>query len=117
MGIWNMDESAFALGEMWKRVYAVKGTKWVKSSYTGNPKESLTVLACGNAAGMMLRPFVLYDGKVQLNSKFEGTENKCLLGVNKSGWMDNPNFTSYIEEELIPVMTHIRYLELLPNYQ
>ena len=77
----------------------------MESSTEYDPKERLTVLVGGNAAGLLLRALILFDGKVQLSSRFEGTEDRCWIGVNPSGWMDNPNFTSYVVSELIPAMT------------
>ena len=104
-GLWNLDESGFFLGEIWNRVLAIKGTKQVESSTEYDPKERLTVLVGGNAAGLLLRALILFDGKVQLSSRFEGTEDRCWIGVNPSGWMKNQNFTSYVVNELIPAMT------------
>lgn len=104
-GLWNLDESAFHLAEVWKRVLAVKGTKKVTSHIDADPKERLTVLACGNAAGKMLDPFVLFDGMKQLGVWTEGTADKCCVGVNKSGWMDCIHFTNYVKHFLLPAMT------------
>ena len=43
-GVWNLDEAAFSLGEMWSRVYACKGTNQVKSTTDYDEKEHLTML-------------------------------------------------------------------------
>lgn len=104
-GIWNLDETGFSLGEMWRRVYAIKGTKQVLSSSDYDSKQLLTVLAGGNAAGLMCRPLVLYDGRLQISSRFDGTEDKVLIGVNRSGWMDNEYFAAFVREELLPKIT------------
>ena len=101
-GLYNLDESAFTLAQLWKRVIAVKGTHKVKSFNDGDAKASLTVLAAGNAAGLMLPPLILYDGKLHLSERFEGTEDKCVIGVNKSGWMDCPIFADYVKKILLP---------------
>ena len=106
---------------MWNRVYACKGTKEVESTTDFDEKEHLTVLAGGNAAGFMLRPFILFDGKVQLASRFEGTEDKVWIGVNNSGYIDNPNFTAFVVNELIPAMTAdkvflVRAIDWLAGY-
>ena len=104
--IWNLDESGFFLDHDFDRVYARKGTKNVYSHHDGDIKERMTVLACGNAAGVMLRPFVLYDGKVQLLSRLKGNREQVFcVGINRSGWMDNRNFTSYCVKELFAAMT------------
>jgi hypothetical protein len=100
--IWNLDESAFTLGEKHSKVYARKGTREVRSYYDGRAKESLTLLVCGNASGIMSRPFILYDGKVNLRSRLEGTHDQIVTGTNRSGYMDTSMFTLYVLQELIP---------------
>ncbi|XP_055357049.1 uncharacterized protein LOC129602107 [Paramacrobiotus metropolitanus] len=104
-GIWNFDESAFQVAEKVITVYALRGTKNVLSYFDGNDRELITVLAGGNAAGEILRTLILFDGKVFLTSHFHETSNRCHIGFNSSGVMDNATFTSYIREEVIPRMT------------
>jgi hypothetical protein len=87
----------------------------VDSYFDGDPKERLTVLACGNAAGIMLRPLILYDGKVNLVSRLDGTHDQCLIATNASGYMDNVLFTAYIKEELIPRMTAMKVSDHEPD--
>ncbi len=104
-GIWNADETGMPLGEVYDKVYAAKGSREVDSYFDGDEKERLTVLACGNAAGLMLRPLILYDGKVDLLSRLDGTNDRCWVGTNSSGYMDNDLFTAYFKHEVIPNMT------------
>ncbi|OQV16561.1 hypothetical protein BV898_09236 [Hypsibius exemplaris] len=103
-GLWNLDESGFALGGRFSKVYARKGTKEVLSYFDGDDRTQLTVLACGSAAGQMLAPLVLLDGVQELASRVENTEDKVLVCTNKSGWMDDTTFTSYVKNVLIPSM-------------
>ena len=58
-GIFNLDESGFFLGYDYNVVYARRGSKRILSHPDGDTKERVTVLACENAAGKMLRPFIL----------------------------------------------------------
>ncbi|XP_055330549.1 uncharacterized protein LOC129582943, partial [Paramacrobiotus metropolitanus] len=81
------------------------GVKDVLSYYDGNDRELITVLAGGNAAGEILRPLILFDGKVVLASHFNETNDMCHIGFNSSGIMDNATFASYVREEVIPRMT------------
>ncbi|XP_055344557.1 uncharacterized protein LOC129592525 [Paramacrobiotus metropolitanus] len=115
-GIWNFDESAFQVSEKVTTVYAKRGVKEVLSYYDGNDRELITVLAGGNAAGEILRPLILFDGKVVLASRFEGTDDKCYIGFNSSGVMDNSTFTSYIREEVIPKMTAAKNVIFLDGH-
>lgn len=50
------------------KVTATKGTKEVTSYMDGSDRDLVTVLACGNAAGVMLRPLILFDGVVHIGS-------------------------------------------------
>lgn len=104
-GQFNLDETACHLAEIFDKVYAAKGTSEVESFFDGDEKECITLLACGNAAGHMLRPLILYNGKVHMMSRFEGTGDRCWIGVNASGYMDCEVFTEYVKKELLPSMT------------
>ncbi|XP_055344218.1 uncharacterized protein LOC129592252 [Paramacrobiotus metropolitanus] len=115
-GIWNLDESAFSTAEKVDFVFTRKGTKNILSYYDGNDRELITVLAGGNAAGFILRPLILYDGKMHLTSRIAGTEDRCWLGVNRSGIMDNDVFLEYFEKEVIPNMTAEKNLVMLDGH-
>lgn len=86
-------------------VYAKKGTKEVLFYMDGTDREVVTVLACGDASVDMLRPLILFDGKMHIGSRSGGTENECLLGVDKSVVMDADIFMKYVTIELLPKMT------------
>ena len=99
-GIFNMDESSFKLGHESTFVFARKGAKQVKSMSEGTTRDQLSVLFCGDATGQMLRPRVLYDGKLHLQSMHDGTEDRIHVAVNESGMMDPFVFKKYFEEGL-----------------
>ena len=73
-GIINLDESPFMMGFERETVYAKRGTKQVKSYVEGSTRDQITVLFCGNAAGKMFVPLVLYDGVMLLESMVRGTQ-------------------------------------------
>ena len=58
--IFNCDETGMPLNPKPSKVLVSKGTKHPRAITTGN-KTQITVLACCNAAGYCLPPFVLYD--------------------------------------------------------
>ena len=99
--IFNMDDSSFKMAHESMFVFARKGAKQVKSMSEGTTRDQLSVLFCGDATGKMLRPLVLYDGKLHLQSMFEGTEDKIHVAVNQSGMMDPFVFTTYFQKEII----------------
>ena len=116
-----MDETACSLAEIYSKVFAAKGTREVDSYFDGDEKECVTVLPCGNAAGSVLRSLILYDGKVHLSDRFEGTridgEDKAFIGVNNSGYMDEKVFTEYVKKELLPNMVAERVSEATVSFQ
>ncbi|XP_055351928.1 uncharacterized protein LOC129598178 [Paramacrobiotus metropolitanus] len=114
--IWNLDESGFSTAEKVDFVFARKGTKNVLSYYDGNDKEVITVLAGGNAAGTILRPLILYDGKMHIASRYRGTQDRCWLGVNHSGVMDTDVFLEYFEKEVLPRLTAPKNLIMLDGH-
>ena len=60
--IFNCDETGMPLDPKPSRVLVSKGTKHPRAITTGN-KTQITILACCNAAGYCLPPFVLFDRK------------------------------------------------------
>ena len=68
----------------------------------GDERKQITVLPCGNAAGELLDPVILYDGKCFLEEWFNGTEDKVYIGVNESGTMDTATFYTYIKTVVFP---------------
>ena len=107
-GIFNLDESAFSLTENVAKVFARKGVKALPSHSDGSDREQLIVLACGSASGKMLRPLILFDGKVLMGFRFNGTDDRCYIAVNSSGIMDCGKFADYIRTEVIPSMTAVK---------
>ena len=98
---------------MFDRVVARKGQKQIFSQFDGNEKECVTILPCGNGAGLQLKFLALYAGKVHLLSRLENTHNLCYHGVNSSGYMDEIYFANYIKQEVLPAMTETKVREYL----
>ncbi|GAV00362.1 hypothetical protein RvY_11224 [Ramazzottius varieornatus] len=71
--VWNLDETAFTTSEMYGRVIARKGAKQIPSQFDGTEKENVTILPCGNAAGVQLKFKGLYAGKVHVQSRLDDT--------------------------------------------
>ena len=69
--LWNMDETGLQLDVKPKKVVAKKGSKHLHSRTSGN-RESLTIIACVNAAGQTVPPHVIVKGKTA----------KSLMGFN-----------------------------------
>ncbi|GAV06360.1 hypothetical protein RvY_16369 [Ramazzottius varieornatus] len=109
-GVWNLDESGFKLAEMYDKGYAQKGTPNITGYVKGSAsdRDNMTLLAMGNASGKMLRPLILYSGKLHIESHFDETDDQCFLSTNASGVMDTFVLTDYLEKEWLPSLTSDR---------
>ncbi|GAU93903.1 hypothetical protein RvY_05766 [Ramazzottius varieornatus] len=103
--VWNLDESAFNTAEMFDRVVGRKGMRQIYSQFDGTEKELVTILPCGNAAGLQLPFMALFSGKLHVRSRLDGTGGHCYQGVNASGTMDQLHFANYLKMVVFPAMT------------
>lgn len=62
--IWNMDETGLQLEHKPQRVIAKKGVRYLHARTSGN-RETITVVACINAAGKTIPPHVIVKGKTK----------------------------------------------------
>jgi len=74
-------------------VVAKKGSKkvWVKS--TGR-KGQVTVVACGNAAGQVISPMVIFDAKKLCHAWTRGEVPGTSYGLSDKGWITTKLFQS-----------------------
>ncbi|XP_041356365.1 uncharacterized protein LOC121373701 isoform X1 [Gigantopelta aegis] len=91
--IYYMDETAIVTEP--DKVSALKGDKSAMvAKYVSSP---LTVVACGNAAGTYLPPFLIFKGKkkkTELSEKYsEGTE----VRMSEMGWSDSVLLTDFVK--------------------
>ncbi|GAV09699.1 hypothetical protein RvY_19194-2 [Ramazzottius varieornatus] len=105
--VWNLDETTFDTTNLFDRMVGRKGMKQIPSQYNGTAKECVTVLPCGNAAGLQLKLLALYSGKLHLKSRLEDTFNMCYHAVNESGYMDQLIFANYIKEVVFHEVTAV----------
>ncbi|GAV03869.1 hypothetical protein RvY_14238 [Ramazzottius varieornatus] len=103
--VWNLDETDFDTAEMYDRVIARKGARQIPSLYDGTEKECVTILPCGNAAGIQLKFMALYAGKVHVRSRLDDTEGMCYHAVNSFGYMDEIHFANYMKQVVFPALT------------
>ncbi len=79
----------------------LKGTKKVHCRTSGN-KAQITVLACANAAGAVIPPMVIFEGK-RLNPDWtKGEVPDTLYGMSDSGWTDMELFNHWMNWLFLP---------------
>ena len=110
--IYNCDETGLPLNPKCLKVIAEVGSK--NPSYvTGGDKSQLTVLACSNACGQAIPPFVIFDRK-SLNTKWtEGEVPGTLYGLSNSGWMTSDLFYYWFQYHFLEYIPPVRPVLLL----
>lgn len=87
--IWNYDETNLSDDPGRKRVIARRGSKYIENK-CNHSKSSTSVMFCGNAAGRLLPPYVVYRGKGDglWDTWREGGPAGTTYNKSKSGWFD-----------------------------
>ena len=84
-----MDESGLPLDH--KPGNITEGNEKKVHCQTSGNKMQITILACGNAAGTMIPPMVIFEGK-RLNPEWTKGEVPCTLyGMSDKGWTSSSN--------------------------
>ena len=110
--IYNMDESGIPLDPKAPNVVAVKGTKKVRYRSSGR-KGQVTIVACGNAAGQVIPPMVIFDAK---NLNHAWTDNEIpgtKYGLSDKGWITTELFEGWLVEHFLQYAVSMRPLLLL----
>ena len=106
--ITNCDEKGLMLNFKNIKSYHRKGAKHCYQVSQGS-KAQITVLECGNAAGKMCPPGVLFSGK-NVNSKLVKSAPHPTWGIffSESGWMNGEVFEQWFERVYLPYVETIR---------
>ncbi|XP_060602779.1 uncharacterized protein LOC132755864 [Ruditapes philippinarum] len=98
----NADESGFPLCPQSGNVLAPRGVPNIYN-FTSSDKTQITVLACMNAAGLYLRPLIVYAGqRLTYNPPEEFPE--AILGRTDTGWMDSDLFYTWLKDVFAPAL-------------
>lgn len=110
--IFNCDETGLPLNPPSLRVVQKVGAK--NPSYiTGSDKSQITVLACTNAAGYAVPPFVIFD-RLTWNPKLaEGEVAGSYYGLSKNGWINSELFDAWFLNHFLKYVPQTRPLLLL----
>ncbi|XP_072026714.1 LOW QUALITY PROTEIN: uncharacterized protein [Amphiura filiformis] len=90
------------------KVVALKKTRSLYSLNSGD-KTQVTVLACGNAAGNMIPPAVIFPGKRVNNVLVESAPQGWYVQFTESGWIRSVAFEKWFGNLFIPYINkHVR---------
>lgn len=94
--VFNCDETAFLLNPKGPRALVPKGEKTVYSFTTGDERECLTTLFCGNANGQLLPPMVMFTYQRIPHNIAATMPPGWGMGRSDTGWMTSETFYDYV---------------------
>ena len=110
--IYNVDETGMPLDPKSPNILTKKGVKKVCNRTSGR-KGQITVVACGNAAGQVIPPMVIYDAK-KLNHAWTANEIPgTRYGLSDKGWITTVLFEGWLTEHFLDYAVPQRPLLLL----
>ena len=110
--IYNCDETGMPLNPKPLKVVDAVGAK--NPSYiTGDTKQQVTVLACSNAAGTVIPPFVIFNRKLLPPELVRGEVPGSIYGLSSKGWITQELFNSWFMEHFLSYVPSTRPLLLL----
>ena len=109
--LYNVDESGIPLDPKAPKVVTVRGIK--KAWYQSPGRKRQITVTCGNAAGQVIPPLIIFDAK---NVRHAWTRNEVpgtMYGTSEKGWINTDLFESWFLELFLPSAVSARPLLLL----
>ena len=110
--IYNCDETGMPLNPKPLKGVCQKGMK-DPSHITGNSKAQISILACTNAAGYALPPYVIFDQKTLNHNLTVGEVPGTVYGLSSTGWMDTELFKEWFMKHFLSYIPSSRPILLL----
>ncbi|XP_028430494.1 uncharacterized protein LOC114553485 [Perca flavescens] len=110
--IYNCDETGFQLETNRRQVIVPRGTKHAYRQAQGT-REHITVLACLNAAGEDIPPFIIYKGGYPGGPYNKVGVPNALYGKSQAGYIDSELFRKWFVGHFLKFATQERPLLLL----
>jgi len=104
--VWNLDETGVQLEHKPGKVVAHKGTKYLHSTTSGN-RETITVIAAVNAAGICIPPHFIVKEKTQRSLQSFHTEDAphgSTWSVSDSGWTKQGIALLWFRKSFLPAI-------------
>ncbi|XP_078140067.1 uncharacterized protein LOC139925965 [Centroberyx gerrardi] len=110
--IYNCDETGFQLDSMRRKVIVPRGTKHAYRQAQGT-RDHITILACFNAAGEDVPPFVIYKGGYPGGPYNKEGVPDALYGKSPAGYMDGELFRKWFVGHFLKFAAQERPLLLI----
>ena len=91
--LYNVDKTGIPLDPKTPRIVTVKGTRKVRYQSIGR-KGQITVVACGNAAGQVIPPLIIFDAKNIRQARMKNEVPGTMYGSSDKGWINTDLFES-----------------------
>ncbi|CAF4009782.1 unnamed protein product [Rotaria sp. Silwood1] len=111
--IFNCDETGFSDITQRKHVIVTSSTRYVFEKHGGSGKQYTTALIAISTAGHVISPFIIYSGKVLMNTWCKGGSDGSRYAVTKKGWINSCSFEYWLREMFIPATQHLNRSLLL----
>ncbi|CAG4994976.1 unnamed protein product [Parnassius apollo] len=95
--VYNVDETGMPLSNRPPNIIAQKGAKDVVSMTSVERGENVTVLACMNAAGQYIPPFVLFKGVRKRDDFLLGMPPGTEVAMTENGWVTEEAFKLWLQ--------------------
>ncbi|KAF0748682.1 jerky protein-like [Aphis craccivora] len=95
--IYNYDETNLTDNPGQKKVIVKRGSKYPER-ICNTSKVSISLMMCGNAAGQLLPPYVVYKAKGLWQPWTEGGPTGCRYNASPSGWFDASLFCNWFDK-------------------
>lgn len=99
--IWNFDETNLTDEPGNKRVITKRGCKYPERIINAT-KTATSLMLCGNAAGRVLPPYVVYKADSLWSTWTNNGPPKTRYNRTKSGWFDAVTFEDWFYSQLLP---------------
>ena len=110
--IYNVDETGIPLDPKAPKILVPKGIKKPRYQSPGR-KGQITVVACGNAAGNVLPPLIIFDTKKVQPAWTKDEVPGSMYGTSDKGWITTELFESWFKDLFLPNAVSARPLLLL----
>lgn len=94
--MYNVDETGIPLNNRPPNIIAEKGSREVVSMTSVERGENVTVLACMNAAGQYIPPFILFKGVRKRDDFMIGMPSGAEVTMTEKGWVTEVAFKQWI---------------------
>lgn len=98
--IYNYDETNLTDNPGQKKILTKRGSKYPEK-ICNSSKVTVSIMMCGNAAGDLIPPYVVYKAKNLWQPWTENGPKGCRYNATPSGWFDSNTFTGWFDKSLV----------------